>query len=108
MGVASKLTFTGGCPTLKNDQRLVQLAKTCAKTLFPDRKAVVTDGRGGGSEDFAYISQEIPSVLIVLAAGQKDKGYAYPLHHSKTRFDEDVLWRGSALLAYFACEWLKK
>ncbi len=108
VGVTAKLTFTGGCPTLKNNQELVALAKSCAETLFPDRKVLITDGRGGGSEDFAYISQELPSVLMVIAAGQISQGYKYPLHHPKTQFDESVLPISSALLASIVEEWLKK
>lgn len=108
VGVTAKVTFTGGCPTLKNDKRLVQLAKSCAEKLFPAQQVVVTDGRGGGSEDFAYISQEIPSVLMVIAAGQIANGYKYPLHHPKTCFDEEVLPVASALLAQFVIDYLKK
>ena len=108
VGVQAKLTFTGGCPTLKNDQALVALAKSCAEQLFGEKKVLITDGRGGGSEDFAYISQEIPSVLVVLSAGAVSQGYKYPLHHPKVRFDEDVLPISSALLAKIAEEWLKK
>ena len=52
----------------------------------------------GGSEDFAYIAREVPSVMLALCAGEKDKGYMYPLHHPKANFDENVLWVGA--LAY--------
>ena len=107
-GVSCKLTFTGGCPTLKNDRALVQLAKRTAETLFPERKVLVTDGRGGGSEDFAYISHEIPSVMMVIAAGRIADGYKYPLHHPKTRFDEEVLPVATALLSQFVLNYLKK
>lgn len=56
----------------------------------------------GGSEDFAYISREVPSVMVALAAGDKGKGYNYPLHHPKARFDESALPVGAALLTAFA------
>ena len=108
VGVRGKLTFTGGCPTLKSDKTLVQLAKTCAENLFPEKQVVVTDGKGGGSEDFAYISHEIPSVFMVIAAGRIADGYKYPLHHPKTRFDEAVLPIASALLSQFVLDYLKK
>jgi hippurate hydrolase len=108
VGASAVVTFEGGCPALKNDPGLIQLAKSSVETLFGKDRVITTDGRGGGSEDFAYISQELPSAFIVLSAGQREQGYVYPLHHPKVRFDEDVLWRGSAFLAYFAHEWLKK
>lgn len=104
----AKTTFEGGCPTLKNDRALSEFICACAEELFGKKRVTKTDGRGGGSEDFAYISQKLPSALVVLGAGEKSKGYAYPLHHPKARFDERVLYKGSALMAYFAQEWLKK
>ena len=62
---------------------------------------------GGGSEDFAYITHKIPSVMLALSAGQQDKGYPYPLHHPKAAFDEDVLWAGGVIYATLAYAWLK-
>ena len=47
---------------------------------------------------FAAISQRIPSLLIGIAAGRADEGYAYPLHHPRVVFDEDALVYGA--LAY--------
>ena len=60
-----------------------------------------------GSEDFAYISQKIPAIMLVLAAGTPDKGYPYPQHHPMVKFDEEVLSSGSAVYAYTAMRWLQ-
>ena len=61
-------------------------------------------GGGGtlGSEDFAYISRQVPSLMLALAAGEPSRGYKYPLHHPKADFDENVLPSGAAALAYTA------
>ena len=61
----------------------------------------------GGSEDFAYVSHEVLSVMVAIGAGEKEKGYAYPLHHPKVNFDENALWVGSAVYVQTAIEWLK-
>jgi hippurate hydrolase len=61
-----------------------------------------------GSEDFAYVSQEVPSIMLALAAGQPEKGYRYPQHHPKVKFDENVLAGGSAVYAYTAMRWLEE
>ncbi len=102
----ARVSFEGGCPSLKNDLELVAFVKERAESLLGKDKVFATDGRGGGSEDFAYISQKLPSVLLVLSAGEIEKGYRYPLHHPKTTFDESVLSIGSALYAHIAEEWL--
>jgi hippurate hydrolase len=60
-----------------------------------------TREKSGGSEDFAYIANEVPSVMIGLCAGDIDKGYTLPLHHPKVDFDESVLWQGA--LAFAVC-----
>lgn len=60
----------------------------------------------GGSEDFAYVSHQVPSIMVALAAGQPGAGCSYPLHHPKALFDEDALCVGSALYAYTAMRWL--
>ena len=95
----ASVRFDGGCPTLKNDIRLAKFAAEQIEELFGAESVLWTDGRGGGSEDFAYFSHEIPSTLLVLAAGERKDGYEYPLHHPKTEFDEAALAVGSKLLA---------
>jgi hippurate hydrolase len=67
-------------------------------------KAVKTSG----SEDFAYISQEVPAIMMSVAAGHPDQGYAYPQHHPKVKFDESVLPSGGAIYAYTAMRWLQE
>jgi hippurate hydrolase len=61
-----------------------------------------------GSEDFAYVSQQVPSIMLALAAGQPEKGYQYPQHHPMVKFDEEVLSGGSAVYAYTAMRWLEE
>lgn len=100
----ASVRFLGGCPTLKNDLKLAAFAEREIKNLFGEKSLVKTDGRGGGSEDFAYFSHVVPSLLLVIGAGEKKKGFDYPLHHSKTDFDEAALNVGSKLLAQLAIE----
>ncbi|MBO5657133.1 MAG: amidohydrolase, partial [Agathobacter sp.] len=61
----------------------------------------------GGSEDFAYFSHCIPSIMLSIAAGSPKEGYTYPLHHPKVEFDESILPIGSAVYAFSALRWLE-
>ena len=45
-------------------------------------------------------------LMLALAAGEPAKGYAYPQHHPKVKFDESVLPIGAAVFAYAAMRWL--
>ena len=66
-----------------------------------------SSSKSAGSEDFAYVSQEVPSLMLALAAGQPEKGYCYPQHHPMAKFDESVLPGGSAVYAWAALRWLQ-
>lgn len=111
--------FGSGCPTLVNDKELCQCAEKYVKELLGNENAFsveelskMNDGnsasKSAGSEDFAYISHEVPSVMLALAAGQPQKGYKYPQHHPMVRFDEDALTNGTAIYAYTAIRWLEE
>ena len=67
-----------------------------------------SSAKGGGSEDFAYVTQEVPAVMLSLAAGEPKNGYPYPQHHPMVLFDESVLADGSAVYAYAAMRWLEE
>lgn len=103
------VSFGSCCPTLVNDRELSESVTRILKE-FIGNNAVFTTAqlgggkpqRGGGSEDFAYITQEVPSVMLALAAGEPAKGHSYPLHHPKVTFDEDVLSTGAAVFSAIA------
>ncbi|MCI5892320.1 MAG: M20 family metallopeptidase [Clostridiales bacterium] len=114
----AEVTFGSGCPTLVNNAELSESALKYTKELLGNGAFSVAElnamsGSGNssktaGSEDFAYVSQKVPSIMLALAAGQPEKGYSYPQHHPKVKFDEDVLPTGSAVYAYTALRWLEE
>ena len=78
-----------------------------------DKVILSKDAEGGGSmsagsEDFAYIAEKIPSVMMALSAGNKADGYVYPLHNPKVVFDTKALIFGSVAYAGFAIGFLAK
>lgn len=115
----AEVIFGSGCPTLVNDKDLSVCAEKYVKELLGQRKAFSVaqlnamsgdskSSKSAGSEDFAYVSQEVPSIMLALAAGQPDKGYCYPQHHPMVKFDESALAGGSAVYAYTALRWLEE
>lgn len=62
----------------------------------------------GGSEDFAFVSQEVPTVSLFLSAGNSQEGYRYSQHNPKVRFDDSVLSKGSAAYVYGAMRYLEE
>lgn len=109
------VSFGSGCPTLVNDKGLSETVTGYLKDLLGANRAFTTaelsggnPARGGGSEDFAYVSHEVPSLMLALAAGEPSKGYVYPQHHPKVRFDESVLSTGAAVFVDCALQYLRE
>lgn len=105
--------FGNGCPPLKNCGKLSEEIEKYLTDALGSEWVLNTEKMGGrtnksgGSEDFSYISQKIPSLMLALAAGNSEEGYIYPQHHPKVKFDEKVLSIGSAVLAQSAFSWLE-
>lgn len=115
----AEVTFKSGCPTLVNDKELsVSILKYARELLGPEKACSVEElnamtkdkkaSGSAGSEDFAYVSQEVPSIMLALAAGHPDNGYVYPQHHPMVKFDENALPCGCAVYAYTAMRWLEE
>ena len=111
----AEVSFGSGCPSLKNDGALSHDTYRYVRELLGADKAFTVaklsgseTSKSAGSEDFAYISREVPSIMLALAAGQPEKGYVYPQHHPMVKFDDDALDFGSAVYAYTAMRWLEE
>ena len=112
---SAEVSFGSGCPTLVNDKDLSEKVTGYLKDLLGANRAFTTaelsggkPARGGGSEDFAYVSHEVPSLMLALAAGEPSKGYVYPQHHPKVKFDESVLSTGAAVFVDCAINYLRE
>lgn len=114
-GGKATLVFERGCPTLINDENLsCHIEKTMIE-LLDEKKVFNTEqlAKGNaksssGSEDFAYISHEIPTLMLGLVAGNIADGYTHNLHHPKVKFDLEALKYGSAVYVASALCMLKK
>lgn len=110
---SAQIIYTGECPTLTNDTQVIKEVHSYLTELLGPSNALSSDSLGAiskssGSEDFAYISHEIPTAMLALAAGKPGDGYCYGLHHPKVIFDETALLHGSAVYAYTAMRWLEE
>jgi metal-dependent amidase/aminoacylase/carboxypeptidase family protein len=57
---------------------------------------------------FALIAERVPGAYLYLSAGFSDEHGQYGSHHSKVRFNEEVLPIGAASLAHCAMRWLQE
>ena len=61
-----------------------------------------------GSEDFALFMDKVPGFFAFLGNRNVEKGLTATNHNEKFTADEDVLFRGAALAAQFAADFLAK
>lgn len=106
----AEVTFHDYCPCMIVNKELAQSALTYMTELLGqgalDMARIGADKPGGGSEDFAFVSHEVPTVSMFLSAGNSKEGYLYGQHHPKVRFDDSVLYEGSAAYVYMGLRWL--
>jgi hippurate hydrolase len=100
------------CPSVYNDPALYdQVVSINRELLGADNvkgfDAVYSGGKMTGSEDFGYVSEKVPALMMVLGGGSPEQGYPYPQHHPKVNFNEDVFYIGTAVYANTSIEWLK-
>ena len=108
----AEITFSDYCPCMVVDKELAGNALTYMGELLGkgamDMTPMTGGKPGGGSEDFAFVSHEVPTVSMFLTAGNANEGYTYGQHHPKVKFDDSVLFEGSAAYAYMALRWLQE
>lgn len=107
---SADVVFTGGCPAVHNDEGVTDSARRSLTDAFDAAvpPPMPAGHKMGGSEDFAFITEKVPSVMLVLGAGSSEEGYDKPMHHPMARFDESVLAQGAAAYAVVATGWLNE
>ncbi|MBE5982449.1 MAG: amidohydrolase [Paenibacillaceae bacterium] len=104
--------YTRGCPEVKidsrlNDQMRTTITETFGTSSFIDLTQLIPGGKLMGSEDFAFVTQAVPSTSVFISADNSKEGNSYPMHHPKVMFSDDVLSKGAAVYAAFARDWLE-
>ena len=92
------LDYTFSYPVTVNDEAAADLALGVAEDLFGSESVLELPNPSMGAEDFAYFLEKVPGAFIWLGVGEDVSG----LHTPQFAFDEEILPRGSALLAALA------
>lgn len=104
MRCEADVEFYDFCPSMLTDENLSKEAFAAMQELFGQQvldMAQINGGKvSGGSEDFAFVSHEVPTIGLYITAGNSKEGYLYGQHNSKVRFADEILYRGSAAYAY--------
>jgi hippurate hydrolase len=96
----AELDYRFSYPVTINDEGAAGRALNVAGELFGDESVLELSNPSMGAEDFAFFLEKVPGAFIWLGVGEDVSG----LHTPQFAFDEEVLPRGSALLAALALE----
>ncbi len=101
LGGKADVDIRKGYPCLINDDRLYAYGQQKLMELL-DKNHVLDVPARMTSEDFAYYSQQIPSLFFRLGTGNRLKKITSPVHTSSFDADESALETGMAAMAYLA------
>ena len=96
----ANLDYTFSYPVTFNDEAAAARVLSVAEDLLGGQSALEVPNPSMAAEDFAFFLEKVPGAFIWLGVGEDVSG----LHTPKFAFDEEVLPRGSALLAALALE----
>jgi hippurate hydrolase len=98
MRADAHLDYTFSYPVTRNDADAANRALGVAGGLFGEEAVLELANPSMGAEDFAYFLEKVPGAFVWLGVGEDVSG----LHTPQFAFDEEILPRGSALLAALA------
>lgn len=104
MRCEADVEFSDFCPCMKIDRAVTRKALASLQDMFGTNVVSMETKPGGGSEDFSFISHEVPATSVFITAGNSNEGYTYGQHNPKVVFDENCLSKGSAAYAYMAMQ----
>ena len=104
-GATADIVYGRGYPALVNHERDAALIKKTAVSLFGEEDVVDVKNPAMPAEDFSFYLREKEGAFVWLGTAQEGKT-PWPLHNSRFDVDEDILWRGAALLAQTAIDYL--
>lgn len=96
-GAKALVEFEEGYPALINDDEVVDLLKETAEDILGADKVHFREFPSMGADDFSYYLQKTKGAYYNLGCGNKEKGWARPLHSSKFMADEESIKIGLIL-----------
>lgn len=97
----SEISIIDGYPFLVNDESVTELCRECAVDYLGVENVEDLPLRMT-AEDFAYVSQQVPSCFYRLGTGNKEKGISAGVHTPTFDIDEKALEISTGLMAWMA------
>lgn len=93
------------CSSVVTDDSVTAAVEKSAGKIAPQFH-ILGGAHGMGSEDFAEITQKVPSAYYMMGAGPAEESKRLGQHNPKVEFNEAVLGIGAGIYAQAAMDWL--
>ena len=103
---SAEIEVINDCPSVITDDEVTAHVDREIRKILPYMQVAGGAMHGMGSEDFAQITEKVPSAYYMMGAGVPDKSKWVGQHNPKVMFNEDVLPTGAAIYAQVAKSWL--
>lgn len=95
------------CSSVITDDAVTAAVERSVRKIAPQFH-IAGGAHGMGSEDFAEITQKVPSSYFMMGAGPAEESRRLGQHNPKIEFNEDVLHIGAGIYAQAAMDWLEE
>lgn len=106
MGCQAEVDLKSITPAVSNDPVIAAQVFEVANKIYPQAE-ISTDERTMGSEDMAYMMDDIPGCYFFIGSADHERGLDAGHHHPKFDFNEEALTTGAALMASVVQDFLK-
>lgn len=96
-----------GVPPVVNDTDLAIEIHPWIEEICGDNLYTAAEPLSFGSEDYAWISERVPSVIMTLGAGRPEEGYIHGAHNPAIHFDAGCMPYGVATFTNLCVQYLK-
>ncbi len=105
LSLGYEIKYIPSNPSLINDPYMVSIIKEADKETYGTNDNI-DDFKSLAGEDFAEISQRVPSVMTFVGIYNEEAKSCYPHHNSKFTIDEDIMKYGVELHVRAAMKFL--
>lgn len=106
LGCSAEIVIEDVTPAVLNDEGLAEIVRKVRQEVLPETEEV-TGLRTMGSEDMAYLMDDIPGCYFFVGSRNEEKGLIWGHHHPKFDVDEQALIYGVAMMSASAVAVLK-
>ena len=100
----SEIEYIHGIPLLSNNKKITKSLIKSAEKIIGTENIIELKEPTMGSEDVSYFLEKVPGSFYFLSSAPL--GRVYPHHNPKFDIDENVLWKGVAILVQTVIDWL--